>query len=1103
MASNINTINTVVAYDLKMLDEQPDAIQDPNYLMFTVHYKNGSTKGSYNVPFNSIGNYFSGANQMTAGTVKLATATDAIINEELILPNSPLANHAISFALGDNRYIQARYAEEGQNRVLEDATSQAGKVIKTNADGLLSASFFSPKLMGLISGLGRYQDTSIITSGELDTSWIQALFMTAKNPNGEMLTKNSRCGDCYYFSKNLGSESQFVDAEINTVERFKGLHKDADKLSLALDLHSSVSGLLNFSSNLTSEFLDTCPKNNVSFDEYVDLNASFMLGYNVLNSGKLNVLSGYNLVVLSGQGIFGTGIMNKTSDHFSFITGIKNHSYTSYGNFTTGTSNNLKCVSESFISGHLNTLNSVTSVLSLSDASKSDKVRRTILLGEGYTVSNSSDSIVALKNAGSSKETDTSIVVRDSIRSILLGQCKGYSNIQNSIIANESSAGANNTFSVVKCSLILTASSGNSDPIRRSVLIGSDLTSDGLTSEKVDKHLAEHSIISGVDSQVIGLDGAIVSIKTGSKVIDSDNSIITGSSINVSSTVLSSIIGQSLTVERSNYSSVLGNNSTVRNSSTSLIAGYECSVTNANQVMISGSGLTLNEASSSIVTSSGSSTVQNVSSTVASISGSGSDISSIERSFISAADGCNMDTVMSSLVLSRGVSVSTVKYSLLSLEAGSGEVKADISGISCSVILGSIPKSEGTEIQSVTDSLILGQGNQMYSVDNLIMATDNSEYWRTYHALLIGQNINTKDVSGGAVIGSNNSIEGNGLSKEHNTLGNLSQAYVFGLKNTITNTGQQNETTHIFTSGKENNIKGVFEDLTVFGFKNEVSASEIWSKHLFVAGHDNFINAVDCDNIRGNGKRWDGFYCIGNNNKITYTAESNSSQRSSNLYALGSDLLVNPKYTGFTQYFGCYNEDPATDPVLKTDKLFKCSWGNHSADITALWGMGSSNSNRLTGMYLGILGNNCADNKEALLYVKGTIKAHKMIWTESGSQAADYAERFLVYNQLPMKRFVTVMDNHAVLASGRSEYILGVTSENPAFVGDMDLPANESAVVGLLGKLAVTDYGNCLDAEYCKVGEEGIALPSWDSTDKVRYRILKRLDPGTILILFR
>ena len=85
---------------------------------------------------------------------------------------------------------------------------------------------------------------------------------------------------------------------------------------------------------------------------------------------------------------------------------------------------------------------------------------------------------------------------------------------------------------------------------------------------------------------------------------------------------------------------------------------------------------------------------------------------------------------------------------------------------------------------------------------------------------------------------------------------------------------------------------------------------------------------------------------------------------------------------------------------------------------------------------------------------------------------SDYAEKFESIEDCPVGRFVTLDGEKIRLAQPGDDYILGVTSENPAIIGDKDNPGTP---VGLVGKLWVESDGTCKVNGFAVSGANGIA----------------------------
>ncbi|HDR8162164.1 TPA: hypothetical protein QC072_005132 [Bacillus cereus] len=187
-----------------------------------------------------------------------------------------------------------------------------------------------------------------------------------------------------------------------------------------------------------------------------------------------------------------------------------------------------------------------------------------------------------------------------------------------------------------------------------------------------------------------------------------------------------------------------------------------------------------------------------------------------------------------------------------------------------------------------------------------------------------------------------------------------------------------------------------------------------------------------------------------------------------------------------------------------------------------------------------------------------TGKVTAMSFEIGGCGAADFAEMFETVDGEPIEvgYFVTLDKNKIRIAKEDDDYILGITSANPAFItdsggmtwknkflkdewgriqyhnvttppikdkeGNIIFPEDtqikpmlnpeydptrdyvprcnrpEWIPVGIIGKLRIRDDGSCQVNGYCKPNDEGIATAS-----NVGYRILERTGPNQILVLFK
>jgi hypothetical protein len=113
-------------------------------------------------------------------------------------------------------------------------------------------------------------------------------------------------------------------------------------------------------------------------------------------------------------------------------------------------------------------------------------------------------------------------------------------------------------------------------------------------------------------------------------------------------------------------------------------------------------------------------------------------------------------------------------------------------------------------------------------------------------------------------------------------------------------------------------------------------------------------------------------------------------------------------------------------------------------------------------------------------YTGGNLEVEGIV-TVNGS---DYAEKFEEAEDCPVCRFVTLDGEKIRLAQPEDDYILGVTSEAPAIVGDM---SNDGKPVGLIGKLWVEHDGTAKVNGYVTCGDDGIAT---ESEQYLCYRVM-------------
>ncbi len=96
--------------------------------------------------------------------------------------------------------------------------------------------------------------------------------------------------------------------------------------------------------------------------------------------------------------------------------------------------------------------------------------------------------------------------------------------------------------------------------------------------------------------------------------------------------------------------------------------------------------------------------------------------------------------------------------------------------------------------------------------------------------------------------------------------------------------------------------------------------------------------------------------------------------------------------------------------------------------------------------------------------------------------------------------FVTLQEDRLAGADEKSEYVLGVVTDSPAFLaGDAAVAERRGwAPVALLGRVLARDNGRCRPNACCRPGPGGIAVPASDG-----YRVLRRLSANTVELVLK
>lgn len=169
-------------------------------------------------------------------------------------------------------------------------------------------------------------------------------------------------------------------------------------------------------------------------------------------------------------------------------------------------------------------------------------------------------------------------------------------------------------------------------------------------------------------------------------------------------------------------------------------------------------------------------------------------------------------------------------------------------------------------------------------------------------------------------------------------------------------------------------------------------------------------------------------------------------------------------------------------------------WGT-IANGTAQYVIGTYNIGSQTGdQELLIVGNGINGHRSNAL----TLARSGNLWIAGtySNGNSDYAEKFETLEECPIRHFVTLDGEKIRLAQPEDNYILGVVSENPSILGDVNI---EGVPVGMLGKLWVMHDGTAKVNEYVTCGYDGIATAD---VHGMGYRVMS-VDGNMCRILFR
>jgi hypothetical protein len=1034
--------------------------------MLDVHYKNGTSLGSYTVPFKSIGKYFAVANDSVFGTVKLLTYNNesvSVLGNEKVGINHVFSNHAVSMALADARYLQLIDAERGSDSFWNGtiANEQVNKVVALNGNGVLSKSVFNFDLMKEVSGLGRVLSedggTSIISSANLGSGILEQFYLSyaSKRESSkdfilfsryiDPYTSNNAIVKYYQSSPDIGTVVQTA-ANLNSL-----LLSGGDSTEHGIS-QSTVGG--NSATDASIEWASayglmtaTITNSESGYKGSVDLDGSYIAGFNSFNFGKGNFITGYAFIQSYGEGNFGTGIRNASGDHFSFITGVDNSTRSSQSNFTTGRGNNISQTMYSYISGSNSTLVNNTSILNLSKYSEISSSCSSIFLGKNYRSTRVNTSIVGVHGYvdGNSNATPTTILPERITRSILFGTGGTYrNNISDSLIFSTNTgenyiSKVDNSISIlhnttlnheVKFSLISLEGSNGNDP-------------DSTSASAYSIGVANITTFGGLYNSIFSL--------TSSEIKGGSNSLLVGSGINTTKPDGSILI------------------------SSGSSASQAVSNTVTNSILIAAGGTNITGLNDSVM-----------------ILGASTTISSCENSFASIFSGA-VSSLSNCFAIVKKASISSISGSFLSVE-GQGINVSQIRSVSQSVILGDLQGIDGNEIEAINDSLIIGDRHKVGNFSYSALIGNQVTLNGTSYSYIFGSNDIAHYVKNSLVVGSGNTVYG-----DYDLIGrklpviesaNFAEVLISGSNNELTLASAKAGAKDIQVLGSDNEIHGYVSSAHVMGKNNHLTSDSIYTDDLIIIGRDNSVASSAGNSTYPTGQ----IACIGTNNSITYRE---GIQGNPNTSIFGNYLEVTSNVGYDTTYFGSYNDGAFEQSLRAANSPFNCSSGVHTGHINFVWGMGTNTAGtakRFTGMLLGLKGE-CSGTLKSLLYVNGEVS----------TTGADYAEYFKSFGDqfIPKKRFVTLENDEVKLANAWDD-VIGITSTNPSVIGNASANlGNHRAEVGLMGQLEIEDDGTCIPNGYCQCKADGIATKYSGLSEVQKWKVMSRISNNVVLILFK
>lgn len=987
-------------YDLQDLSQDNSSVsrqyKDPKYLGISVHFKKDTARRSFRLPLNGLAAYFSTADGMNYGTVKLMTLESLLKLQdpnETIVKGSVFSDFALSFAAADKRYLRTF---DGT-----DVGGVPGMVIKTNESGYLDSSVLNIHTTTGAVGIGRWKPNSpLLVTKYFGESVVSNFYKTYTQGKSDLLiiSDNSRTGEFLEDHVSPESIANLIEKELTV--SIADLSKE-----IRVGVVSGVAG------NTPGDWLGLYETENYSGFTITDQSdspvegknnnsSSLVMGVNTITAGEFNIITGYDNKAFQGKGNIMTGMKNLSSSHFSFVSGISNIDRAGYGNLVLGRSNVNTRSHSSILSGKLNKVSNTLFSLVLGSKLNVKASTGSLLLGNSYTTEYSDASIISL-------ESDES-VLRSISKSVIVGEHvvqKEKGSITNSYLILSGNQVNKSTIDRVQESFLVASKlKAEASSIKTTNLLGSDINAKGDISD--NNLIANSSLLDDIQrNNIITANSELITVRgiTGSvehsSVTSSTNSLIASKGVTDNATMIDKV-----------------NTSVVTTESGGKLVGASLSLVGINGGHFSGITGLMAVAVSTVLNKSDYSL----------LSSKDTKVTDLDSSIIS--------TIGSSITTVQGV-VGAVDRTTLSESSSSVVITKDsvISGTTSSILIGTNLDYSESNLSVIAANIT--KGNPRTTSASLLLGTLN--IGNTRGSILVGSDIKTGNVNHSGIIGNNNET------------GELISSFLAGSFNTLTGSGESiyilGDTNKV-NDGKWNYILGTDNTTTawssvVTGKRNNIKLTK--SSSSVIAGDSNELeSARDANNI----------YLLGNNNEFKGSRTNGLSQvivgqynkvlnsNTSNIM-VGEGLVTIQDHVFDLKnvlYLGQYND--------KTDKEFENLsdyLGYKIKDISMVVGAGKNDSNRHTSMIMGST-KNPNDSKliEPFTYISGKVLSDNIMGLKSG-----IADSLRLYVECDITTHEKLIQPFRLLGINTRDYKSGESSEYVTYVSLATEPSKGGMVL--------------------------------------------------------